>query len=258
MTYTWGCLQSHFHSQHKLNPLWKKCTCVCQKQTVTERILVMFSFVPAASDCELLFASRASLGALNAENGVSRGPDGWLTSLCRGLPPCRSLQSKHGSQWKGVWLWTTMLMLYLKTARFKGINHSKLKIIWSLIHPRVIPNLKDFLSTAEKKEDILKNVCNKTTVTPVDFWCSGTKPPRHFTKDLLLCFTNMAWCQNPQKHKADACDILEDFYHSAASCTEKKPAWMAACIWSSPKPISVSIFMNPPMVCNIKNNKTEH
>lgn len=46
----------------------------------------------------------------------------------------------------------------------------------------------------------------------------------------------------------DACDILKNIYHSAASGTEKNPACIAACIWSSVKPISVRVLMNPPMV----------
>lgn len=51
-------------------------------------------FVPVPSDCDLLLVQRASLGGLKAENAVSKGPEGCLTSLCRGLPPCKSLQSK--------------------------------------------------------------------------------------------------------------------------------------------------------------------
>ncbi len=43
----------------------------------------------------------------------------------------------------------------------KGIIHPKMKITSSFIHRQVVPNLFEFISSAEhKKKHAVKNVCN--------------------------------------------------------------------------------------------------
>jgi len=49
----------------------------------------------------------------------------------------------------------------------KGIVHQKIQILSIFIHPQIVPNLYEFLSSAEHKEDILKNVCKQTALTSI-------------------------------------------------------------------------------------------
>lgn len=60
-----------------------------------------------------------------------------------------------------------MFSLYVKV-----IVHLKMKVLYSFSHPHVIPNLWDFLSSGEHKGRRVrmegKNVCNQTTVAPID------------------------------------------------------------------------------------------
>ncbi len=58
-----------------------------------------------------------------------------------------------------------------------------MKILSSFTHPCVVPNLYDFSSSVEHKEDILKNI-NQRMLVPIDFHCMEKK--RHFSKYLLL------------------------------------------------------------------------
>ncbi len=52
-----------------------------------------------------------------------------------------------------------------KKTVLKGIVHPKMKILSSFTHPQVVPNLYEFLCSAEHtKEDILKKVCNQAVL----------------------------------------------------------------------------------------------
>ncbi len=57
---------------------------------------------------------------------------------------------------------------------FKEIIHGEMKVASSFTHPCVVPNLYDFSSSVEHKEDILKNV-NQRTLVPIDFHCMEKK-----------------------------------------------------------------------------------
>lgn len=59
-----------------------------------------------------------------------------------------------------------------------------MKDLSSFTHPRVFPNLNEFIFFTY--EDIL-NVDNQATLNPFDFYWGKTK--RHFSKYLILCHT---------------------------------------------------------------------
>ncbi len=48
--------------------------------------------------------------------------------------------------------------------QLKGIVHPKMKILSSFTHPRVVPNLYEFLCSAEHKGRYLKKVCNQAVL----------------------------------------------------------------------------------------------
>ncbi len=52
---------------------------------------------------------------------------------------------------------------------WKPIFHPKMKILSSFTHPQIVPNLHEFLSSAEQKEDIWKKVKNENRVD-VSIW----------------------------------------------------------------------------------------
>ncbi len=56
----------------------------------------------------------------------------------------------------------------LTVTYIKGIVHPKILILSSFIYPHVVPNLYDFLSSVEHKDD-LKNVGNPTVSVAVVF-----------------------------------------------------------------------------------------